>query len=89
MSFSHPGSIPRYPQKQFLTTLEHNPDGLAIPDQHLLHARIGAKLAAMLLHGAGDRIADGAHAAPRQAPGADISIDIAHHVMEQNVGRTR
>ena len=53
-------------------------DGGSDPD---IHAALGCRFG----HGLGDR----AHAANGVAPGAFLAVDLAEHVMQQHVGRTR
>ena len=72
-----------------VAVLQDNADGLAILHQHLLNAGVGSDLAAVFLQRTGDGIRDGAHAATGQAPGADAAVDIAHDVVQQDIGGAR
>ncbi len=53
------------------------------------HLGIGLDLRTLLPRGAGDRIADASHATAHVAPHAADPVALAHHVMEQDVGRPR
>ena len=72
-----------------LAGFQRDADGLAVLDDDLLDLGIDADLDAGLFGRGRDRLADRAHAAAREAPGADLPVDLAHVVVQQHVGRAR
>ena len=70
-----------------LAVRQRHAHGLAVADQDLLDLGRGADLHAGLGGRRGDGLADAAHAAAREAPGADLPVHLAHVVMQQDIGR--
>src|SRR5262249_39984632 len=61
-----------------LARLERHANRLAVLDDDLLDLGVDADLDPGSLRRGRDRLADRAHAAAREAPGADLAIDLAH-----------
>ena len=70
-----------------LAVVEDDAGGAAVPDADALDAAAGADLAARGAEGGGERLGDRAHPAAGEAPGADVAVDVAHVVVEEDVGR--
>ena len=68
---------------------EHDAGGAAILDEDARHGRVDFDFGAALPRGRGDRVRQRAHAAAHVAPHAAHAVALAHHVMEQHVGRPR
>ena len=68
------------------TTGQGHPGGFAVAHNDLLDLGLFADFAAKGLQRTGDGIADPTHAAPGEAPGADVAVDLTHVVMQQHVG---
>ncbi|MNT74383.1 hypothetical protein D3C72_2131970 [compost metagenome] len=62
---------------------------LAAMGHDLRDIRARADCAARCLEGGGERRRHCAHAAAGIAPGADRSVDLAHVVMQEHIGRSR
>ena len=70
-----------------LAVLEDDAGRLAVLDDDPRNRGLGADLGAEGLRGAGDRVGHAAGAALRDAPGTERAVDLAHVVVEQDVGR--
>ena len=72
-----------------LAGLEHDAGGPAAAHDDARHRRLGADLGAQRAGRRGDRLADAAGAAARDAPRAERAVDLAHVVVQQDVRRAR
>ena len=59
----------------------------SVPDRDVGHRRLGPDLCPERAGGRRDGLADTARATARDAPGAECAVDLAHVVVEQDVGR--
>ncbi len=75
------------PSVDFLTALQCNAGRLAVLDDHLLDAGLGADLGTQLSGRRSDRFAHRTGAAFGEPPGPEHTVDLAHVVVQQHVGR--
>src|SRR3546814_1184649 len=61
----------------------------AVAAEDALDSRATADLAAGLAERPRHRLGAAAHAATREAPGANVAVDLAHVVMQQHIGGAR
>ena len=71
-----------------VTVLQHDANSLATLDKDPIDAGLRPDFASVTLECASDRLRDGAHAATSEPPRADVAIDVAHDMVQQDVGRS-
>jgi hypothetical protein len=74
---------------ELVAVFQGDADGGAVANEDLLDAGLRADFAAVFGQGAGECLGDRPHATARQAPGADVAVHVAHHVVQQDVGGAR
>ena len=70
----------------FVAVREHNAGGASVLDDDFGNRSFGANFNSGLASGVGNRVRDGAGAAARESPGTERAVNLAHVVMQQNVG---
>src|SRR6266851_3046014 len=71
----------------FVAVFENDSGGAALMEKNSCDSGFRADFSAGFARGAGNGVGDGTGAAAAEAPGAEGAVNLAHVVVEQNVGR--